>query len=135
MKTEIDSTIHSILAAGDYQSDGPVYSLRYFPLTDGRLLTINFTSPKGATIGIVIDKDKKFAVTINDYYYTEAPKGPGGSGLFDDTEQIQDNKLGALVEEALNFFENLFDLEEDARRRARGKRLHEVAMKELLDQI
>jgi hypothetical protein len=136
MKISIDSSIREMLASGDYQGADTLYNLRYFPLMDGRLLTITFASPKNATVGVVIDKNKQFSITINDYYYTETPKDPqsSGPGLFDDTEQIQDNKLGSLVEEALVFFENMFDLEQDARQHENIKR-HETARKELLDQL
>jgi hypothetical protein len=124
-----------MLAAGDYQGASTLYTLRYFPIGDGRVLSISFASPKGATIGIVIDKNKQFAITINNYYYMEEVlKSPQFSGLFSDTEEIQDDQLGALVEEALVFFENLFDLRGDDRRRENEKR-HADEKKKLLDQI
>jgi hypothetical protein len=134
MKISIDSSIRNMLADGDYQGENTLYNLHKFPMMDGRILTIGFTSPKGATVGIVIDNGKHFAVTINNYFYTDMTKASPDAGLFSDTEEIPDDQLRGLVEEALAFLENLFGVEVDARRRENEAR-HRVAMKKLLDQL
>jgi Mor family transcriptional regulator len=83
---------------------------------------------------IIIYEKKSFAVTINDCYYTEPLKNSQSLGLFSDTEEIQDDRLRGLVEEALVFFENLFGVRLDAQQ-IENKKRHEVERKKLLDQL